>query len=96
MTLPASGPNAEQIEYWNEQSGSKWVALESLLDQQLVPLGLATIERAKVEAGERVLDIGCGCGQSSLQLAERVAPGGTVLGVDVATAMIAVFVAVVR
>jgi SAM-dependent methyltransferase len=88
MTLDATGPNAQQIEYWNAQSASKWVALQSLLDQQLGPLGLATIERAELAAGERVLDIGCGCGQSSLQLAERVAPGGSVLGIDVATAML--------
>ncbi len=88
MSLETTGPNAQQIEYWNQQSASKWVALESLLDQQLGPLGLATLERAKPAAGERVLDIGCGCGQSSLQIAERVAPGGSVLGVDVATAML--------
>ena len=88
MTLAPAGPNAQQIEYWNQQSASKWVALESQLDQQLGPLGLATIERAKVVAGERVLDIGCGCGQSSLQVGERVAPSGSVLGVDVATAML--------
>ena len=88
MSLDATGPNAQQIEYWNQQSASKWVALESLLDQQLGPLGLATLERAQPAAGERVLDIGCGCGQSSLQIGERVAPGGSVLGVDVATAML--------
>ena len=88
MTLAATGPNAQQIEYWNEQSGPKWVALESLLDQQIGPLGLATIERAKLAARDRVLDIGCGCGQSSLQLGERVAPGGSVLGIDVSTTML--------
>ncbi len=88
MTLAPAGPNAEQIEYWNQQSGPKWVALESLLDQQIGPLGLAAIERANVAARERVLDIGCGCGQSSLQLGERVVPGGSVLGIDVSTTML--------
>ncbi len=88
MTLDSTGPNAQQIEYWNEQSGPKWVALESLLDQQLGPIGLAAMARAALAPGERVLDIGCGCGQSTLQLGERVTASGSVLGVDVATAMI--------
>ncbi len=86
MSLDATGPNAQQIEYWNQQSAAKWVALESLLDQQIGPLGLATIERAKLAARDRVLDIGCG--QSSLQLGERVAPGGSVLGIAVSTTML--------
>jgi SAM-dependent methyltransferase len=89
MTLHAAGPNAEQIEYWNETSASKWVELESLLDEQIAPLGLAAIEAAAIRAGERVLDVGCGCGQTSLQLAERTGSSGHVMGIDIATAMLA-------
>ena len=64
--LAASGPNAEQIRYWNEQSGPRWVAAEATLDAQIAPLGLAAMERAQIAAGERVLDVGCGCGQTAL------------------------------
>ena len=35
MTLAATGPNAEQISYWNEISGPKWVALGDTIDQQI-------------------------------------------------------------
>jgi SAM-dependent methyltransferase len=86
--LDASGPNAEQITYWNEQSGAKWVDMGPWLDDQISPLGLATMEHARLAQGERVLDVGCGCGQTSLQLAERVGPGGEVVGVDISTVML--------
>jgi SAM-dependent methyltransferase len=88
-SLDATGPNAEQIEYWNAQAGPKWLSFAELLDDQLAPLGLAAMDRAKVAAGERVLDVGCGCGQTSLQLAERVGAAGAVTGIDLSTAMLA-------
>ena len=86
---PGAGPNADQIRYWNDESGPKWVALHSMIDDQIAPLGLEAIERADVQAGESVLDIGCGCGATSLELAERVGPGGSVTGLDVSEPMLA-------
>jgi len=87
--MEASGPNAQQIEYWNEQAGPKWISENARLDAMLAPLGLAALERAQPRSGERVLDIGCGVGQTSLQLAARVGPTGSVLGVDISAPMLA-------
>jgi SAM-dependent methyltransferase len=87
-TPPATGANAEQIAYWNEISGPRWVAQQQLLDDQISPLGLAAMERARVSTGERVLDVGCGCGQTTLQLAERVGPRGWLTGVDISAPML--------
>jgi SAM-dependent methyltransferase len=86
---PSGGPNAEQIEYWNQTSGSKWVALQEVIDAQIRPLGLAAMDRARIAPGESVIDIGCGCGDSSLELAERVGAGGSVLGFDLSAVMLA-------
>ena len=58
------------------------------LDEQISPLGLAAMERAKISAGERVLDVGCGCGQTTLELAARVGPRGSVTGIDISTPML--------
>jgi SAM-dependent methyltransferase len=46
------------------------------------------MDRAEVAAGERVLDVGCGCGQTSLQLVGRVSPDGSVLGIDISGVML--------
>jgi SAM-dependent methyltransferase len=86
---PSSGANAEQITYWNEVSGPKWVSLSDRINDQIEPLGLAAMERAAVAAGENVLDVGCGCGHTSLVLGERVGEGGRVLGVDISAPMLA-------
>jgi SAM-dependent methyltransferase len=84
----AAGPNAEQVRYWNEQAGPKWVELQELIDAQIAPLGRAAMERAGIRAGERVLDVGCGCGETSLELGRRVGASGSVLGVDVSHVML--------
>lgn len=78
--------NREQIEYWNEQAGPKWVAAQAHLDRMLAPIGEALLDRATVRPGERVLDVGCGCGESSLALADL---GAEVLGIDVSAPMLA-------
>jgi SAM-dependent methyltransferase len=58
------------------------------LDAQIHPLGLVALQRAEVKPGERVVDIGCGCGQTSFDLAERVGPNGFILGVDISEPML--------
>jgi SAM-dependent methyltransferase len=86
--LQPVGPNAEQIHYWNALAAPKWLALQEFIDAQVLPLGLRALERAAIAPGERVLDVGCGCGATTLEIARRVGPTGSVTGVDVATAML--------
>ena len=61
-----------------------WAEGYELIDRQLSPLGLKAIETLGLGEGDIVLDIGCGAGQTLLQLAERVGTKGQVIGVDVA------------
>jgi SAM-dependent methyltransferase len=89
MTTAQSNPaNTEQVEYWNETAGPKWVRLESLLDKQIAPFGKQVIDRAKLAVGERVLDVGCGCGATSLEIARRVGASGAVTGIDISRVML--------
>lgn len=86
--MKPAGPNAQQIEYWNEVAGPKWVALEDLLDAQIRGLSLEALARTRPERGERVVDVGCGCGGTTLEIAGRVGPSGQVLGVDISGPML--------
>jgi SAM-dependent methyltransferase len=88
MTEPAA--NTDQIAYWNDAAGQTWAELQDLLDVQTEPLGRAVIAALAPRPGEFVLDVGCGCGQTSLTLAERVRPDGGVVGVDISQPMLAV------
>lgn len=85
-----SDSNADQIAYWNDSAGDTWARMQAALDRQLEPLGLRAMEALAPTAGERVIDIGCGCGQTTLQLAERVGTAGQATGFDISQPMLAV------
>lgn len=78
--------NEDQIEAWNGPMGEKWAERQDRMDALLEPLSRVAIERAGVTAGEVVLDIGCGCGASSLALAPAAR---SVVGYDVSGPMLA-------
>ncbi|MBB5510780.1 class I SAM-dependent methyltransferase [Paraburkholderia atlantica] len=80
--------SADQVGDWNGQSGERWVANQARLDAMVSVFGQASIEAAAPMTGERVLDVGCGAGASSLALAARVGAGGQVLGVDISVPLI--------
>ncbi|MBR0672143.1 class I SAM-dependent methyltransferase [Neoroseomonas soli] len=82
-------PDARQARYWNSPATAPWVTLQDRLDTLLAPLLAAIMARAEVRAGEHVLDVGCGCGATVLDLAHRVGPSGQVHGVDISAPMLA-------
>jgi SAM-dependent methyltransferase len=77
-----------QIEYWSGPAALRWVNHQAALDRSLASFGRAALARAAARPGEHVLDVGCGCGDSSLALAQQVAPHGSVTGVDVSAGML--------
>jgi SAM-dependent methyltransferase len=89
VSQTGEAPNAGQIAYWNEAAGPTWVQAQDPLDRQLAPLGARAMAALAPAAGERVLDIGCGAGATSLALAEAVGPAGSVLGVDISAPLLA-------
>jgi SAM-dependent methyltransferase len=86
--LDTDGPNAAQITYWNQAAGPGWVAMQDELDRELADLGLAAMAALAPRTGERLIDVGCGCGATTLELARRVGPEGAVLGVDISAPML--------
>ena len=85
----AEGPNSDEIEYWNGAAGQIWTDSNRLFDRMFKPLADLAIARAAPMPGERVLDIGCGCGATTLLVAARVAPGGAITALDISTLMLA-------
>jgi SAM-dependent methyltransferase len=85
-----SAANAAQVAYWNETAGRTWADFQDPIDRQIRPLGLAAMQRLAPAPGEQVVDVGCGCGDTSLELARRVGPEGGVLGLDISAPMLEV------
>jgi SAM-dependent methyltransferase len=82
--------NTAQIEYWNAVAGETWSQFHDQLDRQIEPLGVQAMKALDPKVGERIVDIGCGCGQTTLALASKVGPQGSVVGVDISRPMLAV------
>ena len=80
--------NADQIAYWNGPGGERWAKRQAAQDIVLKPVLDLLVDRAAPQAGERVVDVGCGSGASSFALAAKVAPNGQVFGVDVSEPML--------
>jgi SAM-dependent methyltransferase len=74
---------------FSEKAGLAWVRLQEQTDAQIDAFGRAAIAALGVAAGDRVVDVGCGCGQTLLELGDLVGAAGHVLGVDVSEPMLA-------
>jgi ubiquinone/menaquinone biosynthesis C-methylase UbiE len=73
---------------YSDALGQTWAERQQQTDGIVVAFGEAALQTAAAQAGERVIDIGCGCGDTSIDLARRVGAQGMVLGVDVSEPML--------
>ena len=76
--------NAESQRAWDGVLFDRFLHFKHLLVGGLVPFGAAAMRRFPPAEGARVVDLGCGFGDSTLALAELVGPSGSALGVDIA------------
>jgi ubiquinone/menaquinone biosynthesis C-methylase UbiE len=83
-----STDNAEQIAYWNSVAARRWLDLDAKQDVVFAPITDALFARARFVAGERVLDVGCGGGGTTIDIAGRVGPTGRAVGLDVSQPML--------
>lgn len=79
--------NDDQREFWSNQAGPKWVALQQAMDAKMQPVLDGIFARAGLTSGQTVLDVGSGTGASTLMAADRVGPNGMVIGADISPSM---------
>jgi ubiquinone/menaquinone biosynthesis C-methylase UbiE len=82
-TIPGASPNAEQIALWSDLYVERFTRFRDVMTAGAAAHSDVALRRHPVAAGERVLDVGCGFGETSLALARAVGPRGAVLGLDV-------------
>lgn len=82
--------NAEQMDYWNGTAGERWANFQPQLDAAMAAITPEILSFAAPAAGERALDVGCGCGTTTSLLAQSVGPSGSVTGVDISEPMLKV------
>jgi ubiquinone/menaquinone biosynthesis C-methylase UbiE len=86
--LASAVPNSNQSEDWNGATGRRWLDWHEAVDRQIAPFGFRAMERADIQPGQHVLDVGCGCGETTVELARRVGASGSVTGVDISQLLI--------
>jgi SAM-dependent methyltransferase len=82
-----SNANREQAEHWNREESGHWVTHQARYDRMLEPFAAMVFEAAAIGATDRVLDVGCGCGATTLAAA-HVATDGEAVGIDLSVAML--------
>ncbi|WP_294612347.1 class I SAM-dependent methyltransferase [uncultured Roseovarius sp.] len=80
--------NKAQADYWASPAGLKWIEHEHALDTAMAGMLDKMLDMAGIVSTDRIIDIGCGTGASTLEAAQRV-PGGMVLGVDISEPLLA-------
>lgn len=84
-----STPNREQAEHWNSADGAgRWITHQDRHDRMLEPFLAMILAKAGIGPGDRVLDVGCGCGATTRAAAALARPG-PVTGIDLSAAMLA-------
>src|SRR4051812_34934031 len=74
---------------WAGAMGDKWLANIDGFEGMIAAVGAALMDKAAYSPGERVVDIGCGGGATTVEIGRAVGPEGEALGIDVSEPLLA-------
>jgi ubiquinone/menaquinone biosynthesis C-methylase UbiE len=74
--------DTEFVKFWNEVLAPKFIRFKHILVDGLTQHSEAIFPQLRVQKGDRVLDVGCGFGDTAIKLAKLVGPTGYVVGID--------------
>ncbi len=77
-----AAPDTEFVDFWNEILVPKFTRYRHILVDGLTHHSAQVFPGLEVREGDRALDVGCGFGDTAIQLAGRVGTGGAVVGID--------------
>jgi len=94
MSTPSTSttptPASSAADRWNGEQGRQWAATADQHDAFLAPVADVLLAAASPDVGETVVDIGCGCGATTLLAATHVGESGAAIGIDISVAMLEV------
>lgn len=80
--------NLTEREFWSAEGPQQYAEHGARWETMMAPFGAAMFDAVALQPGEHVLDVGCGWGATTVDAAERVAPTGSVVGVDFSAQML--------
>ena len=89
VSKPVAAENEEATEAWSGVLFDRFVKYRELIVAGLAGFGEIAMKAHPPKPGDRVLDLGCGFGDTTQQLATLVRPDGSALGVDVSEPFVA-------
>ena len=81
-TAEAPGGGGEFVDFWNEVLVPKFTKYRHILVGGLAHHSAKILPSLEIGEGDRVIDVGCGFGDTAIEFARRVGPSGSVLGID--------------
>ena len=87
---PSQAFNEDQRNRWNGLDGEYWARQQDRLDRTLAPVIGPLLTFAAPRSGSTVIDVGCGCGATTIELARAVGSSGRVIGLDISGPMLEV------
>ena len=87
VSLHVDPANSEQLKAWDGDEGAFWAANPERFDRAVLAYHQPFMRAAAIQLADRVLDVGCGNGQTTRDAA-RMASAGSALGVDLSSRML--------